>query len=297
MTTDPSATEESLVADLVHLLDLDARGEDCFVGRRKKGGVGRVFGGQVIAQALGAAERTVDDSRHAHSLHCYFLRGGNEDFEIDFKVNRDFDGGSFSNRHVLASQQGQPIFNLTASFQKPEQGLEHQYPDMPQVPGPEGIESDGELRRQLAELVPNQYRDRLLTPWPIEVRQVEPRHWIEKVATPPLLHIWFKTVAPLPDDLRIHRAVLAYASDMHLLGTAARPHALSWYRAELKAASLDHAIWFHAPFRADEWLLHVTEAPWAGGGRGYTRGQIFSQDGRLVASTSQEGMIRPAKRG
>lgn len=296
MATSIHPTPEALVADLVLLLDLEPRGGDRFAGRRKKGGVGRVFGGQAIAQALGAAELTVDEDRPCHSLHCYFLRGGSDDHPIEYQVRRDFDGNSFSNRRVIASQQGQPILNLTASFQKPQDGLEHQYSQMPSVPEPEELKSDTQLRRELAELLPNQYRDRLLAPWPIDTRPVEPRDWMQPEPNEPLAHCWFRAIAPLPDDPRIHRAVLAYASDMHLLATSTRPHGVNWYRGEIKAASLDHAIWFHEPFRADEWLLHVTDSPWAGGSRGFTRGQIFSRDGRLVASTSQEGMIRPVKR-
>lgn len=296
MATSINSTPEALVADLVLLLDLEPRGGDRFAGRRKKGGVGRVFGGQAIAQALGAAELTVDADRPCHSLHCYFLRGGSDDHPIEYQVRRDFDGKSFSNRRVIASQQGQPILNLTASFQKPQDGLEHQYSQMPVVPEPEDLKSDTQLRRELADLLPNQYRDRLLAPWPIDTRPVEPRDWMQPEPNEPLVHCWFRAVAPLPDDPRIHRAVLAYASDMHLLATSTRPHGVNWYRGEIKAASLDHAIWFHEPFRADEWLLHVTDSPWAGGSRGFTRGQIFSRDGRLVASTSQEGMIRPVKR-
>ncbi|WEK47697.1 MAG: acyl-CoA thioesterase II [Candidatus Andeanibacterium colombiense] len=297
MATSAAPTPEALVADLVLLLDLEPRGSDRFVGRRKKGGSGRVFGGQAIAQALGAAERTVDEDRHCHSLHCYFLRGGSEDYEIDFKVERDFDGGSFSNRRVVASQQGQPILNLTASFQTAQPGLEHQHPVMPAVPGPDELKSDAILRRELSELLPNHYRDRLLTPWPIDTRPVEPRDWMEPRKSEPVTHSWFRTVAELPDDPRVHRAVLAYASDMHLLSTSTRPHGVNWYRGEVKAASLDHAIWFHEPFRADEWLLAVTDSPWAGGSRGFNRGQIFSADGRLVASTAQEGLIRRVEPG
>ncbi len=296
METNVNPTPEALVADLVLLLDLEPRGgDDRFLGRRKKGGEGRVFGGQAIAQALGAAERTVDDNRHCHSLHCYFLRGGSEDYPIDYQVMRDFDGGSFSNRRVVASQRGQPILNLTASFQISQKGFEHQYPAMPDVPAPEELKSDMQLRRELAELVPNSYRNKLLQPWPIDTRPVEPRDWMNPQKHEALSHVWFRTVAQLPDDPRVHRAVLAYASDMHLLSTSTRPHGVNWYRGEVKAASLDHAIWFHEPFRADEWLLHVTDSPWAGGSRGFTRGQIFSRDGRLVASTAQEGMIRPVE--
>ena len=295
MATSGSPTPEQLVAELCLLLDLEPRGNDRFVGRRKKGGVGRVFGGQAIAQALGAAERTVDDARHCHSLHAYFLRGGSEDFTIDYRVERDFDGRSFSNRRVVARQEGQPILNLTASFQAPQEGLEHQYPGMPEVPAPEDLKSDAQLRRELVELVPSKYHERLLQPWPIDLRSVEPRDWLAPEKREPLAHCWFRTVASLPDDPRVHRAVLAYASDFQLLSTSAMPHGVNWYRGELKAASLDHAIWFHEPFRADEWLLYVTDSPWAGGARGFNRGSIFSRDGRLVASTVQEGMIRPVE--
>jgi acyl-CoA thioesterase-2 len=198
---------------------------------------------------------------------------------------------------VVAKQQVRPILNLAASFQVPQDGLEHQYPRMPNVPGPEELKSDAQFRREIAELVPNSYRDRLLQPWPIDTRAVEARDWFKPEPHEPQMHCWFRTVAPLPDDPRIHRAVLAYASDMQLLATSTRPHGLSWYRGEIKAASLDHAIWFHEPFRADEWLLHVTDSPWAGGSRGFNRGQIFSSDGRLIASVAQEGMIRKVERG
>ena len=167
---------------------------------------------------------------------------------------------------------------------------------MPGVPPPEELKSDAQLRREIADLVPDSYRSRLLQPWPIDLRPVEPRDWLSPDPREPRAHCWFRTVASLPDDPRVHRAVLAYASDFQLLSTSAMPHGVSFYRGDIKAASLDHAIWFHEPFRADEWLLYVTESPWAGGARGFNRGQIFSSDGRLVASTSQEGMIRLAKR-
>ncbi len=295
MATSSTPTPEQLVADLVLLLDLEPRSSDRFVGRRKKEGIGRVFGGQAIAQSLGAAERTVEDDRHCHSLHAYFLRGGSEEMPIDYQVRRDFDGRSFSNRRVIASQEGRPILNLTASFQVPQKGLEHQYPAMPDVPLPGELKSDAQLRKEAAEHAPDAYRKMLLRPWPIDFRPVEPRDWAEPEEQAPLAHCWFRTVANLPDDPRVHRAVLAYASDFQLLSTSAMPHKLSWYRGDIKAASLDHAVWFHEPFRADEWLLYVTDSPWAGGARGFTRGSIFSGDGRLVASTAQEGMIRPMR--
>ncbi|WP_309622158.1 acyl-CoA thioesterase II [Novosphingobium sp.] len=287
-------TPEQLVAGLIKLLEPKSHGEDRYEGRKKRGGVGRVFGGQVIAQALLAADDTVETDRPAHSLHAYFLRGGAEEFSIDYEVARDFDGGSFSNRRVVASQQGRPILNLTASFQRQQEGLHHVDAEMPDVPGPEELESETVVRLRYAETARPEARHHFLSPRPVEMRAVEGRHWTNPQPAPPRSHSWFKTVAPLPDDPRIHRAVLAFASDMTLLGTCALPHGLSWARGEVVSASLDHAVWFHENFRADEWLLYATDSPWSGGGRGFNRGRIFTQDGRLVASVAQEGMIRKA---
>ena len=289
---DGEPTPEDLVNGLLKLLAVRPSGEDAFTGRRKRGGVGRVFGGEVIAQALNAAEATVADDRPAHSLHAYFLRGGSEEHISDYQVTRDFDGGSFSNRRVVASQQGRPILNLTASFQRHEQGLHHIDAEMPDVPPPEELEPEVEVRRRFAEQARPEARHHFLSPRPVEMRAVEGRHWMNPVAAPPRSHSWFKTVAALPDDPRVHRAILAYASDMTLLGTCALPHGLSWARGEVVSASLDHAVWFHEPFRADAWLLYATDSPWSGGGRGFNRGRIFTRDGRLVASVAQEGMIR-----
>lgn len=285
---------EQMVASLVKLLEVQGQGEDRFLGRHKRGGIGRVFGGQVIAQALHAAELTVDPERPAHSLHAYFLRGGSEGVDIDYAVERDFDGGSFSNRRVVASQQGRPILNLTASFQRHEAGLHHQDAEMPDVPPPEALEPEADVRRRFAEQARPEARHHFLAPRPVEMRAVEGRHWMNPQPAPPRSHSWFKTVAPLPDDPSIHRAILAYASDMTLLGTCALPHGLSWARGEVVSASLDHAVWFHDDFRADEWLLYATDSPWSDRGRGFNRGRIFTQDGRLVASVAQEGMIRRA---
>ncbi|WP_309753026.1 acyl-CoA thioesterase II [Novosphingobium sp.] len=287
-------TPEQLVAGLIKLLEPKSHGEDRYEGRKKRGGVGRVFGGQVIAQALLAADDTVETDRPAHSLHAYFLRGGAEEFSIDYEVARDFDGGSFSNRRVVASQQGRPILNLTASFQRQQEGLHHVDAEMPDVPPPEELESETVVRLRYAETARPEARHHFLSPRPVEMRAVEGRHWTNPQPAPPRSHSWFKTVAPLPDDPRIHRAVLAFASDMTLLGTCALPHGLSWARGEVVSASLDHAVWFHENFRADEWLLYATDSPWSGGGRGFNRGRIFTQDGRLVASVAQEGMIRKA---
>jgi acyl-CoA thioesterase-2 len=292
---DQERSPEQLVAGLAKLLTVQDLGDDRFLGRRKKGGVGRVFGGEVIAQALNAAEMTVDPARIAHSLHAYFLRGGSEDHETEYKIERDFDGGSFSNRRVVASQQGRPILSLTASFHRHEDGLSHRDAAMPDVPPPDDIEPEADVRRRFAEQARPEARHHFLSPRPIEMRAIEGRHWMNPQPAPPLSHSWFRAIAPLPDDPRIHRAFLTYASDMTLLGTSMLPHGLSWARGEVISASLDHTIWFHDDFRADEWLLYATDSPWTDRGRGFNRGRIFKADGRLVASVAQEGMIRRAK--
>jgi len=281
------------VANLLRILDVQRDGDsDTFTGPRKGDGVGRVFGGQVIAQALVAAERTVEEDRTPHSLHAYFLRGGSEDHDIELSVDRQFDGGSFSNRRVVASQQGRPILNLACSFQREQPGVHHQLPEMPDVPDPDTLESEDVQRARVAEKVGEPLKTFMLQKRPIEARPVGKRHWLSDEPSEPLQHGWFRARAALPDDPRVHRAVLAWLSDTQLLGTAALPHGLSWARGELKSASLDHAIWFHEPFRADEWLLYSCDSPWSGNSRGFNRGSIFSRDGRLVASVAQEGMIR-----
>ena len=292
-------TPEHLVAGLVRLLTVRSAGALEYVGNQQPGGIGRVFGGQVIAQALQAAQATAPEAMHAHSLHAYFLRGGREGVDIDYAVAADFDGRSFANRRVVARQEGVPILNLTASFQLPEDGLEHEDSPMPDVPDPEDLPSDMEMRHKfIAEMgeISEVQRTLMLRPRPIEMRTSGKLHWMNADKKPPRAHSWFKAVAPLPDDPALHRAVIAYASDFTLLGTSALPHGLSWARGELKGASLDHALWFHRPARADEWLLYVTDSPWSGGGRGFNRGRIFNRSGQLVASVAQEGVIRRAKR-
>ena len=290
---------EDLVAGLVRLLTVEPREEMAFEGRPQPGGKGRMFGGQVVAQALQAAQATAPGAMQAHSLHAYFLRGGEEGPPVDYAVAADFTGRSFANRRVLASQNGTPILNLAASFQRAEDGLEHEDAAMPDVPPPEELRPDMEARRETVEATPglsDAARTAILRPRPIEMRTVGRLHWMNREPTEPSAQSWFRTVAPLPDDAALHRAVIAYASDYTLLGTAALPHGLSWMRGELNGASLDHALWFHRGFnegaRADEWLLYATDSPWTGGGRGFNRGRIFDRDGRLVASVAQEGVIR-----
>ena len=282
---------EALVQGLVDLLDVEEIDKDLYRGKRQPGGVGRVFGGQVIAQALQAAQRSTDAPKIAHSLHAYFMRPGNEDFPIIFRVVRDFEGRSFATRRVIAMQQGQPILNMAASFQTPEDGLHHQ-DAMPDVPAPEELRSDAELRREMGDEIPEKFRRHLLRPRPIEIRPVHPRSWLNPTRQAPSQDSWFRLVAPIGDDAAMHRAILAYASDMSLLGTATLAHGVNWMTPALQSASLDHALWLHEDFRADDWLLYSCESPWAGHARSFNRGKIYSRDGRLVASVAQEGLMR-----
>lgn len=291
-TPDPA----EIVSGLVRLLTVTPAGENRFAGPPQPGGVGRVFGGQVIAQALQAAQATAPEGMIAHSLHAYFLRGGTEGLDTHYEIARDLDGRSFANRRVIARQGQETILTLTASFQRPEEGLSHQQAAMPDVPPPEALTPDADQRRAMVERawdrMSEAQRALALRPRPIETRTVGKLHWMNREPSPPFAQTWFRTVAPLPDDPALHRAVIAYASDYTLLGTAALPHGLSWMRGELTGASLDHALWFHRPARADDWLLYATESPWTGAGRGFNRGMIFDRAGNLVASAAQEGMVR-----
>ena len=282
---------EQLTANLLALLDVEEIDTDLYRGARLPEGRGRVFGGQVIAQALQAAQRSVED-KAAHSLHAYFMRAGDEQFPIIYRVVRDFDGKSFANRRVIALQRGQPILNLTASFQIGEDGLAHQ-DAMPDVPAPETLKPESELRREAAADVPEKFRAFFLRRTsPIDIRPLHPRSWFTPVVREPRNASWFRVVAPVGDDPAMHRAVLAYASDMALMATSMMPHGVNWTTPGMQSASLDHALWLHEPVRADEWMLYVTDSPWAGHGRGMNRGSIFARDGRLIASVAQEGLIR-----
>jgi acyl-CoA thioesterase-2 len=293
MTEKRAETAEAQLEQLVALLDVETIDVDLYRGARQPGGVGRVFGGQVIAQALQAAQRSVED-KDAHSLHAYFMRPGDENYPIICRVVRDFDGGSFANRRVIAMQRGVPILNMIASFQRREDGLAHQT-DMPDVPQPEDLRTETELRDEISAQVPEKFRPFFLRPRPIEVRPCSPRNWFRPEPVEPVQHSWFRAAAALPDDPALHRAVLAYASDMMLLGTSMLPHGVSWMTSKLQTASLDHALWMHEPVRADEWLLYTTDSPWTGHARGFNRGRIYTRDGRLVASVAQEGLMRLRK--
>jgi acyl-CoA thioesterase-2 len=280
----------AILADLVKLLELERIEDRIFRGESRDLGGSRVFGGQVLGQALTAASYTVQD-RHVHSLHAYFLVAGDVNAPIIYEVEVARDGKSFSNRRVVAIQHGQPIFNMTASFQVPEEGLEHAAP-MPQVPGPEGLADVRELPADVLEKIPEKMRRFLTHERPFEFRPVEPIQVIAPPRAPPMRHIWVKTVETLPDNADLHRNVLAYVSDYQLVSTATLPHGIHFAEGNVQLASLDHAMWFHRPFRADEWLLYAMESPNASGGRGLALGKFFARDGRLVASTAQEGVVR-----
>ena len=286
---------QQLVADLTTLLSVQRMGDGWYLGRRKPGGVGRVFGGQVIAQALMAAPDTVAPDRIAHSLHAYFMRAGSEDFEITYRVERDFDGGSFSTRRVIALQQDKPILNLACSFQKLEASYEHQMP-MPEVPGPEGLANETELRQRFADKIPEPMRERFTQARPIEYRPVDPRDWLgTEKRDPAVQNIWFRLAAPIEADPAMHRSILAYASDSYLLGTSTLPHGVTWVTPGFMSASLDHAVWIHDDVNVNDWLLYHCDSPWTARGRGFNRGSIYTRDGRLIATCAQEGLIRRPK--
>lgn len=279
---------------LIALLSVADNGNGCFSGANKPGGVGRVFGGQIIAQALMAAQNSVVEDRVPHSLHAYFTRPGAEGVEATYKVTRDYDGGSFSNRRVVALQNNKTILSLNASFQRPEVGLSHQAV-MPQVPMPEALRSDAEIRSELRDRIPERYQEIFTRPRPFESRPVEPRNWLVGEKSTPHQNTWFRLAKPIDDDAAMHRAILAYATDMSLLSTGTLPHGLSWMQDNVFSTSLDHTIWFHKPCRVDEWLLYACQSPWTGGARSMNFGSIFTQDGELVASTAQEGLMREIK--
>lgn len=279
-----------LLEDLIHVMTLERLEINLFRGQSRDIGSPQVFGGQVLGQALVAATQTVEN-REVHSLHAYFLRRGDFNSPIVYEVDRAWDGKHFSTRRVVAIQHGAQIFNMSASFQLPEAGLDHQI-SMPDVPMPEALEDMQSLYRAALTKAPEAMRRVLEQKRPFEFRPVEPPDFGRSAPHPPIKHVWFKAVAPLPDDEALHRCLLAYASDFGLLDTALRPHALSFLSAKLVIASIDHAMWFHRKVRVDEWLLYAMDSPSASGARGFTRGSLFTRDGRLVASASQEGLIR-----
>ena len=285
---------EPVVSELIELLSLERLEDNLFRGQSRDIGTKYVFGGQVLGQALSAAQATVDGSngeRRAHSLHAYFLRAGNIEAPIVYEVDRTRDGGSFSVRRVTAIQHGRVIFFCAASFQAEEGGAEHQL-SMPEVPQPEDIAPAPAVPAEVMGTLPPKVQRWLSRRGPFEFRHVYPRDELNPPKRPPFQQVWFRLSEPVGDSPELHRALLAYASDFQLLGTATYPHGISYYQPNVQMASLDHALWFHRPFRADDWLLYSIDSPSAQGSRGLARGQVFDRDGRLVASTAQEGLIR-----
>lgn len=280
------------LGDLLHLLELEAAGDDVFVGESQDLGWGQVYGGQVLGQALSAAERTVESTRPAHSLHAYFLRSGKPSHPIEYRVERTRDGQSFSARRVRAEQNGRPIFFMGASFQHVENGLEHQ-DEMPAVPGPDGVKSFRELMQEFSNVLPEAMTDWPMMNSPIEMRPVKVANPMNPAPSEPLQHVWIRAESSLPDDPATHRHVLAYASDFFLLETALQPHGRTYWQNTTRMASIDHSMWFHHEFRFDDWLLYSMQSPSASGARGLVRGQLFDRGGRLVASVAQEGLMRP----
>lgn len=279
---------------VIEILELEEIEQNHYRATSPNEGWQRVYGGQVIGQALVAASRTVEESRHAHSLHGYFLRAGDTSIPILYKVDRIRDGRSFTTRRVVAVQRGEPIFAMSISFQTDEAGLDHQFP-MPDVPAPETLLDEEEVRAEQAKSWPPEFLDSFGTSSAIQMRQIEPLDLLNPEPTEPHQLCWMKTREQLPNDHRLHQCVLAYLSDWTLLDTATRPHAISFLQDNVQMASLDHAMWFHRPFRADEWLLYVQDSPSASGARGFNRGLIYNQAGELVASTTQEGLMRMLK--
>jgi acyl-CoA thioesterase II len=278
-----------LLEDLIKVMTLERLEINLFRGQSRDIGSPQVFGGQVLGQALVAATATVE-GREVHSLHAYFLRRGDFNSPIVYEVDRAWDGKHFATRRVVAIQHGQQIFNMSASFQIPEIGLDHQIP-MPDVPEPEALPDFTHYLAELSDLPPALLKI-LDQKRPFEFKPVEAPTFARKEKSAPTKCVWIRAVDALPDDEALHRCLLAYASDFQLLDTALKPHALSPARDGLVIASIDHAMWFHRSVRVDDWLLYAMDSPSASGARGFTRGSVFARDGRLVASVSQEGLIR-----
>jgi acyl-CoA thioesterase-2 len=279
------------VFELIELLQLERLEDNLFRGQSRDIGTRYVFGGQVLGQALSAAQQTVDPARGAHSLHGYFLRAGDVEAPIVYRVGRARNGHSFSVRRVEAIQHGQPILNCAMSFQVEESGYEHQA-TMPEVPRPEDLEPPRSLPAEELARLPAKLQRWLGGDGPFEYRHVWPRDELHPTKRPAYQHIWFRLADRIDAPPALHRSLLAYASDYHLIGTALLPHGVSYLTPNLQLASLDHALWFHRPFRVDEWLLYACESPTAQGARGLVRGQIFDTRGRFVTSTAQEGLLR-----
>ncbi len=288
----PSSATSPALGGLLDILDLEALEENIFRGRSPQDGWQRVYGGQVIGQALVAATRTVPENRHCHSLHAYFLRPGDPSVPIIYEVDRIRDGKSFVTRRVVAIQHGAAIYSMSASYHKLEESYEHQMPMPDGIPAPEELPSESELVAQFIDKLPERMRAYWQRERPIEMRLVDFSRYLSREPRAPKQLIWFRANGTLADDLALNQCVLAYASDFTLLDTALIAHGKFLFDPDVQLASLDHAIWFHRPVDASQWLLYVQDSPSAQGARGFCRGMIFSRDGRLVASVAQEGLMR-----
>jgi len=288
------AYSNNTIEELLQLMELETLEDNLFRGESRDIGTPRVFGGQVLAQSIIAASRTVDEGV-IHSLHAYFLRAGDAKAPIVYDVDRNRDGRSFKSRRVVAIQHGRPIFTLAASFQLQQEGLDHQF-EMPNVPMPEDLPSESNVPEDRLEQVPPLLRRWFTRTGPFDFRRVQKTDVFNPSPKPPFQDVWFRLSEKIEVSDLMHRALMAYASDFHLVGTATLPHGISFIQDELVMASLDHAMWFHRPVRVDDWLLYSCDSPSSSGGRGLARGLIYDRGGRLVASTIQEGMIRAGKR-
>lgn len=279
---------------LLDLLDIERLEVDLFRGTGSGGETPiRIFGGQVIAQALAAAYRTVDD-RLCHSLHAYFIRPGDPSIPVIYQVDRARDGGSFTTRRVVAIQHGKQILNMSASFHIQDEGWDHHH-QMPRMEAPETYPSRADLRMQYVDHVPEKLRGELLRERPIEVREASHLNPFNPEKSDDRNQVWFRMNAATNADQVTQHLLLAYASDMYLMSSGMRPHGLSWFTGEVNGASLDHALWFHAPVHFENWHLYSMDSPWGGRGRSFNRGSIYAQDGALIASVAQEGLMRKAQ--
>ncbi|KAA9000051.1 acyl-CoA thioesterase II [Affinibrenneria salicis] len=276
---------------LLNLLNLEKIEQGLFRGQSEDLGLRQVFGGQVVGQALSAAGQTIPEGRVIHSFHSYFLLPGDSQKAIVYDVQTLRDGNSFSARRVSAIQNGQPIFYMTASFQQPEDGFEHQN-SMPGVPPPESLKSEQEIAQQMAPLLPEKLRAAFTAERPIEMRPVKFHNPLRGEVDQPVRYVWCRASGPMPEDAPVHQYLLGYASDCNFLLTALQPHGVGFLEPGMQVATIDHSMWFHRPFRLDDWLLYAVESPSASGGRGFVRGQFYDRQGVLVASSVQEGVIR-----
>ncbi|MBJ9171447.1 acyl-CoA thioesterase II [Citrobacter koseri] len=277
--------------NLLSLLDLEKIEEGLFRGQSEDLGLRQVFGGQVVGQALYAAKETVPEQRLVHSFHSYFLRPGDSLKPIIYDVEVLRDGNSFSARRVAAIQNGKPIFYMTASFQAPEEGFEHQK-TMPDAPAPETLQSETEIARSLAHLLPPVLKEKFISDRPLEIRPVEFHTPLKGHVANPTRQVWIRANGTIPDDIRIHQYLLGYASDLNFLPVALQPYGIGFLEKGLQIATIDHSMWFHRPFNMNEWLLYSVESTSASSARGFVRGEFYTRDGVMVASTVQEGVMR-----